>query len=112
MTVGAKILAGILVLIPTVYLGACGFVAHRRAQAFVQVKVGDPEQHVIHVLGKPVDRETSDDPRLSQYGVAPCRAPCAQRLWYPNSLSLAGEAWSVSLDRTGHVVATAHIVSP
>jgi hypothetical protein len=107
----AKIVMGVLVLIPSLYVCSCGGIEHRHEHAFARVKEGDTEQQVIAVMGEPTDRETPSN-RLAKYGAPECQAPCVQRLWYPNKLSLAGEAWSVDLDAAGHVVHTAHLVSP
>lgn len=111
MSTTAKIIVGAIVLVPLLYIGACSAISHRRDRGFAQVKEGDTEQQVIAAMGEPTDRETASN-RLAQYGAPECRAPCAQRMWYPNKLSLVGEAWSVELDAGGHVVHTAHIVSP
>lgn len=106
------IVGTIIVLIPVLYFTSCGVVSSQKAKAFEHVETGDTEQQVIDIMGQPQDRETSAGPRLAKYGVAACTAPCAQRLWYPNGMSLAGEAWAVELDVSGHVVHTAHVTSP
>jgi hypothetical protein len=106
------IIGGIIVLIPALYFTSCAVVSGQKAKAFEHVKVGDTESQVINVMGQPKDRETNGGPRLTKYGLAACTAPCAQRLWYPNGMSLAGEAWTVELDASGHVVHTAHVTSP
>ena len=72
----------------------------------------DTEAQAITVMGKPADPETADGTRLMKYGAPECKAPCAQRLWYPNKPSMAGEAWAADLDESERVVHTAHIVSP
>jgi hypothetical protein len=84
---------------------------HLNEKAIAHIQEGDTEQQVIAAMGEPADRETATN-RLAKYGAPECRAPCVQRLWYTNKLSLAGEAWSVELDAAGHVVRTAHFVSP
>lgn len=105
--------AGILVLIPVVYFTSCSVVSGQRGRAFERVQMGGgTEQQVIEVMGNPVDREAASGPRLLKYGVPACTAPCSRRLWYPNSLSLAGEAWFVDIGSDGHVVHTAHVTSP
>ena len=111
MNPAAKIVVGIIVLIPVLYIGSCSVIAHRREHGFDQVKIGDTEPQVIAVLGEPADRE-SPSHRIASYGSPECTSPCAQRLWFPNRLSLIGEAWSVELDGEGKVVDTAHITSP
>lgn len=109
---GPLIVGGIIVFIPLLYFTSCGVVSSQKAKAFDQLQIGDTEQQVIGIMGKPEDRETSEGSRLAKYGVAACAAPCAQRLWYPNGMSLAGEAWMVELDASGHVIHTAHVTSP
>lgn len=111
MSASVKIVVGIIVLIPLLYIGSCSVVSHQRERGFDQVKEGDTEQHVIRVMGEPADRETPSH-RMVKYGAPECIAPCVQRLWYPNKLSLMGEAWSVELDGEGKVVHTAHLTSP
>jgi hypothetical protein len=108
----AKIVVGIIILIPVLYIGSCTVISHQREHGLAQVKNGDSEQQVIQVMGQPADRETAGGNRVAKYGAPECKAPCAQRLWYPNPISPAGEAWSVDLDVSGHVIATDHIVSP
>lgn len=111
MTTVAKIVAGIIALIPVLYIGSCSVINHQRERGFDQVKVGDTEAQVIAAMGEPVARETASN-RLAKYGAPECQGPCSQRLWYPNKLSLAGEAWAVELDGSGRVVHTAHVTSP
>lgn len=111
MSTGAKIVVGIIVLIPVFYFGSCSVITHQREHGFEQVKAGDTEEQVIAAMGEPTDRETARK-RFAKYGAPECQGPCVQRLWYPNKLSLAGEAWAVELDGSGHVVHTAHITSP
>jgi hypothetical protein len=112
MSAVAKIVGGIIVLIPLLYFTSCGVVSSQKAKAFDHLQIGDTEQQVIGIMEQPEDRETSKGSRLAKYGVAACAAPCAQRLWYPNGMSLAGEAWMVELDASGHVIHTAHVTSP
>ena len=106
------IVGAIIVLIPVAYFTSCTVISSQQARAFAKVHVGDTEQQVIGVMGKPADRETSNGPRLIKYGAPACTAPCAQRLWYPNRISLDGEAWSVELGATGTVTAASHLTSP
>ena len=108
----AKFVLAIILLVPLLFVGSCSVISHQRESGFAQVNEGDTEQQVIGKMGAPTDRETSSGPRLIKYGAAACIAPCAQRLWFPNKLSLAGEAWAVDLDGSSKVVHTAHIVSP
>lgn len=108
----AKVVVGIIILIPVLYIGSCSVISRQREHGLAQVKKGESEQQVIQAMGQPADRETAGGHRVAKYGAPECKAPCAQRLWYPNPISLAGEAWSVDLDVSGHVVATDHIVSP
>lgn len=111
MGVTAKVIAVTIVMVPVLYIGACSAISFDRNRGFALVKEGDTEQQVIAAMGEPADREMPSN-RLAKYGSPECRDPCVQRLWYPNYLGLVGEAWSVELDASGHVVHTAHIVSP
>ncbi len=110
MSTTAKIVVGIIVLIPALYIGSCSVIDHQREHGFDQLKTGDSETQVIAAMGEPVARETASK-RLAKYGAPECQGG-AQRLWYPNKLSLAGEAWAVELDGSGRVVHTAHVTSP
>lgn len=112
MSVAIKIIVGSCVLLPMLYGGACSAISHHREHGFAQVKIGDTKQQVIAIMGEPADHETAGGTRLAKYGVAECKAPCSERLWYTNKLSLAGEAWDVELDSSGRVMHAAHIVSP
>lgn len=107
-----KAVVGALVLVPLLYIASYGVVGHQRGQAFAQVGEGDAASQVIQIMGEPTDREVAGGPRLIKYGANACSAPCAQRLWYANTLSLVGEAWLVDLDGSGHVIHTAHLTSP
>lgn len=106
------IVGGIIVSIPVIYLTSCSVISGWKAKTFERVHLGNTEQQVIDVMGKPTDRETNDGPQLIKYGAIICKSPCAQRLWYSNRISLVGEAWLVELDASGHVVHTAHLTSP
>lgn len=111
MSHAAKVVMGVVVLLPTLYVGSCSVVEHQHEEAFAQVKEGDTERKVIAVLGEPADRETPSH-RIASYGSPECTSPCAQRLWYPNRMGLMGEAWAIELDGEGKVVHTAHLTSP
>lgn len=104
-------ISGLLIVL-VLYVASCSVVSSRKAQAFARIHVGDTQQEVIKVMGDPADRETAGGVHLTKYGVPACTAPCAQRLWYPNKLSLTGDAWLVDLGVSGQVVHTAHITSP
>lgn len=101
-----------LTVISTLYFTSCSAISVRTAHAFELIKKGSTEQRVIEIMGVPKDREYAGARRLTQYGGPECSAPCAQRLWYPNRLSPAGEAWLVELDATGHVMDSGHLTSP
>lgn len=108
----AKIVVGIVILIPVLYIASCSVISDQRAHGLAQVKSGDTERQVIEAMGQPADREIAGGQRVVKYGAPECKNPCAQRLWFPNPISPAGEAWSVDLDGSGHVIATDHLTSP
>ena len=112
MRKGPIIVGGMIVLIPALYFTSCGVISGQKADAVERVHVGDTEQHVVSVMGQPADRETNGSPRLIKYAAPACTASCALRLWYPNGISLAGEAWSVEFDFQGKVIRKSHLTSP
>jgi len=106
------IVGALIVMIPVIYFASCSVISSQRAEAFERVKTGDTEQQVIAMMGQPADRETNGGNRLFKYAAPACTAPCAQRLWYPNSVSLAGEEWSVEFGSDGKVNSKSHLTSP
>ncbi len=111
MAKAVRLAAWTLCLTPVLYFTACSIVSNHRDQGFARVRLGDNEVRVIAAMGKPSDREAAGSVGHN-HGAASCSAPCAQRLWYLNNLSLAGEAWFVDLGESGQVVDTARLVSP
>ncbi|NLR95354.1 hypothetical protein HGP17_00730 [Rhizobium sp. P38BS-XIX] len=78
--------------------------------AFGTIIAGDTEDVVLRKLGSPTAREKPDH-LYPGYALANCVSPCAERLWYENSV-LGLEAWSVSLSDDRRVLSTYHWVSP
>jgi hypothetical protein len=107
-----KILAGALVGIPLLYIASCSVISQVHDHDFDRVKERDQKAQVIAIIGDPSDTEIAGGRRVPQYGAQECRAPCAERLWYLNRLSLVGEAWAIELDGRGKVVRTIFVESP
>jgi hypothetical protein len=108
----SSVVASIFVLVPVLYLASCGAISKYRTWGFERVKIGNTETEIIEAMGTPTDIETRDGPQLIWYAHSSCELPCAKRLWYPNRLSLAGEAWGIELDSSGRVIHTVYIISP
>jgi hypothetical protein len=103
LVIGALISAGI---------GSCTFVSHSRNGAFEAVQIGDSERRILDLFGVQPSVREKPSALFSRYASAPCEAPCVERLWFENRLSLDIEAWSVELDKDGRVIKKSHWVSP
>jgi hypothetical protein len=96
-----KLLAWLLLGGAFAYLGACSAVSASRSRAYESINVGDSRATVVGAFGEPSHVERPDKP-FTRYATRPC-ARCSERLWFENTLSLDGEAWSVELDERDHV---------
>lgn len=112
MSTTSRIAAMVTMAVPVLYIGSCSAITHMREHGFAHIKKGNTESQAIAAMGLPFDREIAGIRRLPQHGAPECVSPCSQRLWYPNRLTLTGEAWAIDLDKSGRVVDTAHITSP
>jgi hypothetical protein len=105
---GALIGAGLAAVVA--WLVWNSFADHRLAVAFEKLAVGDTREWVIELMGAP-----SKVLKGCGYLSAKPAPGCAEEyLYFPfwGTVLLVGEAWSVSLNRDGFVVSTAHFVSP
>jgi hypothetical protein len=102
----------ILALVPLLYISTCSVICCKRSKDFERVGVGNTEQQVVAALGTPSVLEKSSGASFSRYGAQACAAPCAERFWFENRLTLDSEAWSVELDAGGKVIKKSHWVSP
>ncbi|MHA6908574.1 hypothetical protein ACQUJS_09100 [Ralstonia pseudosolanacearum] len=104
------ILLGLLAL-PAFYVASCEYISKTGRHAFEEVNIGDTRAGVIRIFGQPshIDRSGFF---YDAYAASPCKAPCAERLWFENRLSIGMEAWSVELDNGGRVVHKAYWISP
>lgn len=107
-----KILLWGILLVPALYLSTCSYISHHRSTGFELVRTGDTEDLVIDKLGNPSVRERSGAKPFLRYASYGCVAPCAERLWFENRLSLDAEAWSVDLDANRRVIDKAKWISP
>jgi hypothetical protein len=106
-----KTIAWLLLGSIVVYLVACSGLSSSKARAFDSIKLGDGRKAVIDALGAPDVRELPAE-LFSRYASKPCGAPCKERLWFENRLTLGIEAWSVELDQDDRIIHKAHWFSP
>jgi hypothetical protein len=100
-----------LLLTATAYVAVGLYQKHGNEASFASIRVGASEESVISIFGNPSKRERAEEP-FARYASAKCEFPCAERLWFENRMFLDVEAWSVSIDNTGHVIRKDHWVSP
>lgn len=110
-TIRTFALRAVIALIPVGYVTACSWVSHRGESAMAQIADGDSEAKVIALFGAPTVRE-QQGAGYHRYVNDACTAPCVERLWFENRLSVVDEAWFVALDKDGRVLKAAHLVSP
>jgi hypothetical protein len=108
----AKLVGLVVVLVPLLYISTCSVISSRRVKGFEAVSVGDTKRQVVILLGTPSVREKSGGEHFARYGAKVCSAPCAERFWFENRMTLDMEAWSVEFDASGKVIKTSHWVSP
>jgi hypothetical protein len=101
--VGVLIAAGI---------GSCALPSHYRNRAFESVRIGDSENRFLDLFGVHPSVREKPNALFVRYASAACEAPCAERLWFENTLSLDIEAWSLELDEDRRVIKKSHWVSP
>lgn len=97
--------------VPILYISSCTITSLIRNRAFDAVTIGDTAESVIRKMGEPSVRETPGN-LFSRYAAKQCAAPCVDRLWYENRLTLDTEAWSIELDDNGRVIDKARWISP
>ena len=108
----AKLVWLVVVLVPLLYISTCSVITSRRVKGFEAVSVGDTRQRVLILLGTPSVSEKSRGEHFARYGAKVCSAPCAERLWFENRMTLDMEAWSVEFDASGRVIKKSLWVSP
>lgn len=97
--------------VPILYISSCTITSLIRNRAFDAVTIGDTAKSVIRKMGEPSVREPPGN-LFSRYAAKQCAAPCVDRLWYENRLTLDTEAWSIELDDNGRVIDKARWISP
>lgn len=85
--------------------------SNSRKEAFYQIQPGDTREMVLARFGTPSYLEFQGG-MAGRYSQAPCTAPCAERLWFENSLTTDLEVWSIDLDSSGRVLDKVYITSP
>ena len=108
----ARIVLLIVALLPVLYISTCSVISRGKSKEFDSVSVGSTEQQVVAALGKPSVLEKNGGAHFSRYGATACVAPCIERYWFENRLTLDSEAWSVEFDANGKVIKKSHWVSP
>lgn len=108
----ARIALVAVVLVPILYVSTCSVISTRRAEGFAAVNFGDTKIQVLRALGTPSVLERADGKYFSRYGAKACIAPCTERFWFENRMTLDSEAWSVEFDNSGRVIKKSHWVSP
>ena len=98
-----KILLCLVILSPAWYVAACCVFSNSRKEAFYQIQPGDTRQAVLARFGTPSHVEYPGG-MVGRYSLAPCTAPCAERLWFENTLTPDLEVWSIDLDGSGRVL--------
>lgn len=93
----------IVIFSPAWYVAACCVISNSRKEAFHQIHPGDTRQAILASFGTPSHVEFSGG-KVGHYGQALCTAPCAERLWFENSLTPDLEVWSIDLDGSGRVL--------
>ncbi len=99
------------IAIPILYFAACSYVSASKSKAYESINIGDSEEDVVRILGRPSVRE-KPDAQFTRYSSNPCRGECRQRLWFENRLSFDTEAWSIELDSSKRVIYKARWHSP
>ena len=97
------LLRGVIAMILLGYVSTCSYRSHKLESGYRYINLGDAESRIHLALGRPSVREIAGGARFTRYGGRPCVHPCHTRLWYQNSMSLTGEAWSFDLDQDGRV---------
>ena len=93
-------------------IGFCTFVSHARNSPFEALQVGASERSVIDLFGAQPSVREKPGVLFARYASEPCAAPCVERIWFENKLSLDTEAWFIELDQDQHVVKKSRWVSP
>ncbi|HGK7302584.1 hypothetical protein [Stenotrophomonas maltophilia] len=93
------------------YVGSCTALSSSRSRTFDAVHPGDLRESVVQAFGKPDVVEIPGQP-FTRYASAGCSAPCAERLWYENRLSLDTQAWSFEINAAGVVIQGTRWTSP
>jgi len=84
------------------------------ARAFARVQRGDPEAHILALLGRPfrITGPPSNVAWDSAASVRTNRGECIREYWYAPKLQIAGEEWTVGFDVHSNVVSKFRYVSP
>ena len=85
------------------YIAACVYISNQRDKAFDAVKPGDKREKVLALFESSFVVENNDSPFL-RYASTTCVAPCRERLWFENRLTLDTEAWSVEFGDDQRVI--------
>lgn len=106
-----KLIIALAILAIVASLLSCSYLSHKGNAAFESINIGDSRSKVIERFGLSYVAKPAGVP-YPRYGSQGCKAPCAERLWFQNTMSLDIEAWSVDFDKQGQVMEKYHWVSP
>lgn len=99
------------VICPILYLSTCSYITEKRSAAYHTVNIGDTEANVIDKFAADPIRE-KQGVLFSRYSSSICQAPCVERLWFENRLTLDTEAWWTEFGIDGRAIDKGYVVSP
>lgn len=109
----AVVMVRLFFFVPLAYLGDCTVRSDWIERRFNNVALGNSKQQVLNIMvDVPSVVEKSGTLYFRKYGGTSCDSPCAERLWFENSLNYDLEAWSIELDANGKVINKHHWVLP
>ncbi len=100
--IGRWVRTSVLVSLITPFV-SCSYISDKRNSAFDAVKTGDTRGKVISAFDAKFVSKAAGN-AYSKYDISGCQSPCVERLWFENIMSMDIVAWSIDLDKDGHVV--------
>ena len=93
-----------IVLVPSIFIGACVVQAKRYKRGHTQVETGQSKQNVVDALGQPSEVQGCYGPVYFEGKVT---GECATKYYYHSFL----ESWGVLFDKDGKVIGKFYNVS-
>ena len=94
----------VIILAPSVMIGACVVRARRYSRGHEQVEIGQTKRSVVDALGEPSEVQVCSGPVYTDGKVT---GECAEKYYYHSFL----ESWGVLFDREGNVIGKFYHVS-